>query len=211
MIALIKKFGSAIALLTMAGCATVSYDNAAGQPTVYTATNTTGPIAGVGIESQDIVGMTDQMMRSMLANPTLAGRSTPPRVIIDGSYFVNESSSIVDKNMITDRLRISLNQASNGRMVFVGRHYADMVEKERNLKRSGVVDGGTIRTTQATAGADYKLGGRISSQDSMQKGSQMKSRYSMIIFEMVDLELGTIVWSGMYEFKKTAQDNIMYR
>jgi len=208
-----KLAAVAFASVVMAGCASnsVRYDNAAGQPTVYTPTNTTGPIAGVGIESQDIVAMTDQMMRDMLANPMLASRSTAPRIIVDSSYFVNESASIVNKNMITDRLRIGLNRASNGRMVFVGRHYADMVEKERELKRSGVVDGGTIRTTQATAGADFKLGGRISSLDSMQAGSQMKSRYSMITFEMVDLELGTIVWSGMYEFKKTAQDNIMYR
>jgi len=201
----------AFVVVLMSGCSTVAYDNVAGKPTAYTAVNATGPVVGVGVESQDIVAMTDQMMRDMLSNPTLAGRNTPPRIIIDSTYFSNESSSIINKNMITDRLRIGLNRAANGRMVFVGRHYTEMIEKERRLKRSGIVDGGTIRSTQATAGADYKLGGRITSLDSMDAGSHVKSRYSMITFEMVDLELGTIVWSNIYEFKKTAQSNILYR
>jgi len=139
------------------GCASVTYESAAGQPTIYTPTNETGPVAGIGIESQDIIAMTDQMMRDMLANPSLSGRST------------------------------------------------------QKLKRAGVVDGGTIRNTVATAGVDYKLGGRIASQDSLQGGSQISSRYSVVTFEMIDMELGTIVWSGIYEFKKTAQDNVIYR
>ena len=33
----------------------------------------------------------------------------------------------------------------------------------------------------------------------------------IIMVEMVDLELGTIVWSGAYEMRKAAQDNVLYR
>ena len=39
----------------------------------------------------------------------------------------------------------------------------------------------------------------------------MMQRYSQIIFEMVDLETSEIVWSGIYEFGKAAQDDIIYR
>ena len=106
---------------------------------------------------------------------------------------------------------MELNRAANGRMVFVGRHFADMVEKERELKRDGAVDGGTIRQTQATAGGDYRLGGRIASLDAMDRNSQTRSRYHQVTFEMIDLELGTIVWSGSYEMKKASQDNVLYR
>jgi hypothetical protein len=195
----------------LAGCSSTTIDNSAGRATVYEDARSPGKVQGVGVESQDIMAVTDQMMRDMLSNPQLVGREVAPRIIIDSQYFTNESSSRINKNMLTDRLRINLNRASNGRLVFVGREYADMVEKERELKRMGVVDGGTIRSTQATAGADFRLVGRIMSLDAMDTRSQERSRYHQITFELVDLELGTYVWSGMYEFQKTAQDDVIYR
>jgi hypothetical protein len=193
----------------LAACQKV--DNTAGSPTVYIDPTTSGPIKGVGIESQDIIGMTDQMLRDMLSAPRLAGAATPPNVIIDSEYFHNESSSRLNKNSITDRLRIGLNRAAAGRMQFVGRHYADMVAKERDLKRQGVVDRGTQPGTRAQKGGDYRLGGRITSLDSRDPKTGMMQRYNQIIFEMVDLETSEIVWSGMYEFAKAAQDDIIYR
>lgn len=198
----------------LSGCKSndsVTYDNSAGKATIYEPIAQSGSVSGIGVESQDIVSMTDQMMRDMLRNPMLVSPGISRRIIIDSEYMVNESTSRINKNMMTDRLRINLNRAANGRMVFVGRHFSNMVMKERELKRNGLVDSGTIRTTQATAGADFRLGGRITSLDSLDTKTQQKSRYHQVTFEMVDLELGTIVWSGIYEFKKTAQDDIVYR
>lgn len=197
--------------LMLLGCQSTSIDNSAGRATTYEDSRSVGKVAGIGVESQDIVSVTDQMMRDILSNPIIAGRATPPRVIVDSEYFTNESSSRVNKNMLTDRLRIQLTRAANGRLIFVGREYASMIEKERELKRAGVVDGGTIRKTQATAGADYRMVGRISSLDAMDQNSQQKSRYHQITFELIDLELGTIVWSGIYEFQKSSQDDVVYR
>lgn len=205
----------AVALCGVCGCTTYEHntrlENAPGMPTIYNDPGTVGPVAGIGIESQDLIGMTDRMMRDMLANRALAGRQTPPRVIVDSEYFSNEGSSRLNKNSITDRLRVELNRAANGRMVFVGRHFADMYEKERTLKREGVVDAGTVGQTAKTAGGDYRMAGRITTLDSVDANSGMTSRYHQVTFEMVDLETGIIVWSGMYEFKKTAQDDVIYR
>lgn len=187
-------------------------NNSAGKASVYNDVQAIAPgVSGVGIESQDIVSATDQMMRDMLTNPALAGQAKPPRVIVDSQYFFNESTSRINVNQITDRLRVNLNRAANGRMVFVGRQNIAMVEAERELKREGKVDGGTIRSTKATAGSDYRLAGRITSLDAVATGSGTSSRYTQITFEMIDLELGTIVWSGIYEFKKSAQDDVVYR
>jgi penicillin-binding protein activator len=202
---------ASLAALSIAGCATTRVDDTRGRATVYEDPSTPGRVQGVGIESQDIISMTDRMMRDMMQNPLLVNRATPARVIVDSEYFRNESSSRINKNTITDRLRVELNRSANGRMVFVGRHYSDMVEHERELKRSGVTDAGTIRQTQATAGADFRLGGRISSLDAIDARRGEQSRYHQIIFEMVDLEYGTIVWSGMYEMRRSAQDDIIYR
>lgn len=184
--------------------------NPAGLATTYQDPSTPGPIRGIGIEAQDLVGMTDRMARDMLANPTLAARDVPPRVIIDAEYFQNESASRLNKNSITDRLRINLNRAAQGRMAFVGRHYADMVAAERDLKSQGQVDVGTTRLVKAQLGGDFRLGGRITSLDSRDASGRM-SRYSQITFEMVNLETGQIVWGGLYEFQKTAQDDVIYR
>ena len=200
---------AAAATASLAACQTVQ--NAAGTPTTYQDPGSVGAVRGVGIESQDIVSMTDQMMRDMLTNPRLANAAPPPNVIIDAEYFANESSQRINKNTITDRLRVSLNRSSQGRMQFVGRQYADMVTAERNLKRNGVVDTASLPAAKAAKGGDYRLGGRISSQDSRDPRTGMIQSYNLIVFEMVDLETSEIVWSGMYEMSKSAQDDIIYR
>ncbi|RJG11642.1 penicillin-binding protein activator LpoB [Massilia cavernae] len=196
----------------LAGCATPNLDNSAGRRTTYQdVASPSATVAGVGVESQDVVSMTDKMVRDILSNAQVAGRATAPRVIIDSEYFSNDSSTRMNKNAITDRLRVELNRASNGRLVFVARHYGNMVDKEREAKRAGEADRGTIRTTKAQAGGDFRLGGRITSMDAASTGTGNVSRYHQITFELIDLEYGTIVWSGIYEFKKEARDDIIYR
>src|SRR5690606_39819766 len=96
---------STMALLS--ACATTGVNNSAGRATVYEDVRTSSSIVqGIGIESQDIVAVTDRMMRDMLANQLLAGRSPAPRVIIDSQYFTNESSS-----RIKDRKSTRLNSS----------------------------------------------------------------------------------------------------
>ena len=200
------------AVLALSGCATPNLNNSAGSRVVYQDVSTTSTqVAGVGMEAQDIVSSTDKMVRDILSNPAIAGRTTPPRIIIDSEYFANDSSSRVNKNLITDRLRIELNRAAKGRLVFVARHYGDMVSKEREAKRSGETDRGTIRSTKAKAGADFRLGGRITSLDANSSRTGTLSRYHQISFELIDLEYETIAWSGLFEFKKEAQDDVLYR
>jgi len=168
-------------------------------------------LQGIGIDSHEIVIMTDKMMKEILLDPLFSQNTRPPRVIIDSEYFINESSSRINKNMITDRLRIELNRAANGRILFIGRHFRDMVEEERKMKREGNADAGSLEMTKKVAGADFRLGGRIMTQDNVNPATGTSSRYHQITFEMVDLETGFIVWSGMYEFKKTGQDDSIYR
>ena len=163
------KFDIAVALTAtvfLFGCVTTSVENAPGTPTVYQDTKTAGLVRGTGIESQDISSMVDKMVRHMLANPTLAAAATPPRVIVDATYFENQSSQRLNKNVLIDRLATQLQIAANGRILFVNREFADMVEKERELKRAGKTDTGTVGLTQAVADADYRLNGRITSLDS---------------------------------------------
>jgi PBP1b-binding outer membrane lipoprotein LpoB len=200
------------ATLALAGCATAP-PHAAGVATIRLDPGIPGPVQGIGIEGQDIIGMSDQMMRDMLATPRLVAASNgrSPRVIIDAQYFSNDSSQPINRNIITDRLRVSLNRAAQGRMTFVGRQYAGAVQAERELKRNGVTDVGTTGLSKATLGSDYRLGGRINSLDQRSGRSGLTQRYTQITFEMFDTESGEIVWSGMYEFARAAADDVVYR
>lgn len=203
--------GGILALGLVTGCSQVSYDNSRAKPSVYQDVSQPATVQGVGIESQDIGAMTDQMVRDILASGVFANRSVAPRVVIDNEYFKNESSSIINTKRITLRLRTLLNRAARGQIVFVGRQASvAMVEAERKMKRDGIVDGGSIRTTQATAGADYRLMGTITSGDIV-NSSQMRVRETEIFFQLWDLEYNTIVWENFYDFKKAAQDDVMYR
>ena len=127
---------------------------------------TAGMVRGPGIESQDIISMTDKMMRDMLQNPQLVNPNKPTQIIVDEQYFTNESSQRLNKAIITDRLRVGLTRAANGRMSFVARAQQSMIDEERNRKRTGQSDQGTTGLATAVAGADFRLAGRISSLDS---------------------------------------------
>lgn len=196
--------------LVLAGCVTAP-PNAAGIAPQTLDPTQRGPVGGVGIEGGDIISMTDQMMRDMLTNQQLAGRNPAPRIIVDAEYFINESAQPINKNAITDRLRVGLNRASNGRMVFVGRQFAAAVQQERELKRQGVVDVGTTGLTKAQAAGDFRLVGRITSTDARNARTGIQQRYSQVTFEMIDLESGVLVWSGLYEFARSAADDVVYR
>ena len=197
---------------TLAGCQTnPPLQNATGVSSMEVDSSRKGPVSGVGVEGQDIVAMTDQMMRDMLAEAIFADTGKRPRIIIDSAYFVNESSQAINRNIITQRLMVNLNRAARARMQFVNRQNTAMVEQERALKRSGTTDVGTTGLTKAQLGADYRLSGKINSLDSRNVKTGMVQRYTQISFEMTDLESGEIVWAGIYEFSRAAADDVIYR
>lgn len=170
-----------------------------------------GIVSGVGIEGQDLGRMADQMVRDLMANPEISNRATPPRIILDSSDLRNQSSQRIDKDIITDELRGKLMGAARGKMRFVSREFIAAVEQERALKRDGVVDSGTTGLTRATAGADYKLVGKITSLDSRNNDTGMQERLTVISLEMLDLEYGTLVWNGTYKIRRAGADDVVYR
>ncbi|BAK66348.1 MULTISPECIES: hypothetical protein [Sphingobium] len=210
---MVARFGRAFVALAVIGCmpAVADAKTKSRQPSLYQSPDSPGAVRGVGVESQDIVSMSDAMMRDLLTVPAIMNAATAPRVIIDSAHFRNESSEIIDKAMITDRIRVLLSRAASGRVRFVGREYADAVQMERDLKDAGQVDVGTTGRTRAMAGADYRLVGRIGTRDAVDTRTGVKERYSTYTFELLDLEYGDLIWSNIYEFKKAAQDNVVYR
>lgn len=206
-----NRTGRAIAAVCALAIATAAGARDRNQGAVDLDPTQKGPVSGLGIEAHDISAMADRMVRDMLGNATLAGRAKAPRIIIDSAYFTNESSQRINKNLITDRLRVQLNRASQGRMTFIARQNAAMIEEERALKREGVTDVGTTGMTRAVAGADYRLTGNIASTEARDPRTGQMQRYTQIVFEMVDLESGMIEWSNSYDIERAATDDVIYR
>lgn len=192
----------------LAGCAT-TYTPAMSPVSIDPTMS--GPVAGVGIEGHHVIDMTQQMIADLRSTPMFTNQAVPPRIIIDGTEFKNRGAQRIDKDIIANRLRIFLNRAAQGDLVFVGRHYQQSIDNERRLKQAGLVDGGTIGQSAKTAGADYKLGGTIQTITSRSSRTGMLQQYNLITFELFDLDYGTVVWSNAYEFSAASADDVVYR
>lgn len=171
-----------------------------------------GAISGVGIESRDIDMMADQVVRELMSRPDLVATSAPPRVVVDSEKFYNDSSQRIDRDMITDALRASLNRSAAGRIRFVSRESMDIVMRERELKRTGVADVGTRGLTRGVSGVDYQLIGKMTSLDTRDGRTGIVQRRTQIVFELVDLETGDLPWTSQpYIILRAAGDDVVYR
>ncbi len=209
---MLKRLIATTVMVVLAGCAqTKGVVNPAGMTVQDVEIGSRGPVAGVGIGGNDIEAIADQMVRSMLANPILAGAATPPRVKIDAEDFRNESTQPINKNSIVGALRIELARAANGRIRFSGQENAAATEKQRALKRQGVTDVGTRGLTKAQLGVDYFLVGTITSLDARSAKTGLTQRFTQITFEMQDAETNELVWGDRYRFERVSGDDVIYR
>lgn len=149
--------------------------------------------------SADVVAMTEQMIRSILAEPTLADAADPPRIICDSEYFKNLSNDpTINTRLLTTRIRSKLNHYANGRMTFVARHGG----ATRILDEESMVRG---EPQHFTADAHYRLLGEINNHT-----IAGRSQFMQFNFEIIDTRTGEIVWSDFYEFKKAGRQPIGY-
>ena len=183
-----------------------------GQPAVELDPNSVGQVSGTGIEMRDIIGMADRVVRDLLQRPDIANAPKPPRIILEGSRIANKSSQRLDMDMLSDQLRSQLLRAAAGRMRFLSRENIQDVMDERELKRQGQTDVGTSGMTRAPAGADYRLVGRITSQDARNNTTGAQQRAMQVIFELIDLETSETVYiSEPYVIVRAQRDDVIYR
>ena len=191
------------AALCCAGCPNSGYD---GDP--VRRVNVVGAQPeGVGIESTELVVMTNKMVADILSRPEFANRKPAPKIIVDSKYFRNESSSRLNVNMLTDRLRTELVIAARGRLKFISREDLDILESERDLDTAY----SKIPRERRASIADYRLSGRITSQSTMGVNTGRQSRYHLFVFQLIDTKNSEIVWANKYEFKKAGKSDVVYR
>jgi penicillin-binding protein activator len=169
---------------------------------------------GTGIESQDIVQVTDQMARSIIGIDAIAKAAKPPVIAI---YPVtNDTRLRINGALFTERILGLLNKNCQGKIRFIVRDPSKInsntpdimtaIEREKQLKDAGTVTSGKAAPM---LGADYFLTGKLLGQS--QASSTGRSDYVLYSFTLVDTETTETVWQDMAEIKKEGLEDAIYR
>lgn len=192
----------------LAGCATSrGVQNPAGVPVTEMRPDERGFVAGTGIESQDLVSVTDKMARSILGIPQIARAQVPPSVVLDP--VVNNTRFPINKDMFLTRIRVMLNSKAAGQVSFLDREMMKTLERERELKRSGQVTASADPNVVEFGGADYFLTGKL--EGNTTKAAAGISDYVLYTFRLTDARTSRIVWEDFAEIKKQGLEDAAYR
>jgi PBP1b-binding outer membrane lipoprotein LpoB len=196
---------TAVALL--AGCASSGVKNPSGVPVTRMNADEQGFVAGTGVESQDLVAVTEKMSKSILGIQQIAGATTPPIIVLDP--VENKTRFPINKDIFLTRIRSELNKKSMGKVTFLARERMAALEKERNLKREGSVTANSDPQKQEFKGADYFLTGSLEGLSTRTKAGT--SDYILYAFQLIDARTSAIVWEDNAEIKKQGLEDAAYR
>ena len=157
--------------------------------------------SGLGIESHNIEQITLKMVSNLLESDFYKQSKKPPVIILEGEYFINESSQIINTNLLADKMRVSLLRKTKGKIRFVTRANLKILIKEAETS------GKDIDLIEA----DYRIVARISSISKVSNKTGVKSNYFQFVMELLDLSSGSLVWANIYDFKKIGADDSIYR
>jgi PBP1b-binding outer membrane lipoprotein LpoB len=166
-----------------------------------------GFVAGTGVESQDLVRVSDKIARGILGAPQIANAATPPVVVLDP--VLNETRFPINKNIFLDRIQAHLLSKAAGKVTFIARERMATLERERDAKRAGQVTSTSDARVQEFKGADYFLTGKLSGMSTSSRGSM--SDYILYTFQLINARTGEIVWGGDDEIKKQGTTDAVYR
>jgi PBP1b-binding outer membrane lipoprotein LpoB len=203
---LLVGFSASTAFL--AGCATdAGVRNPSGVPVTEMRPDERGFVAGTGIESQDLVSVTDKMARSILGIPQIARAQTAPSIVLEP--VVNNTRFPINKDAFLTRIRVMLNSKAAGHVSFLDREMMKTLERERELKRTGQVTASADPNVVEFGGADYFLTGKL--EGSTTKASTGISDYVLYTFRLTDARTSRIVWEDFAEIKKQGLEDAAYR
>jgi PBP1b-binding outer membrane lipoprotein LpoB len=191
-----------LALVAFTGCS--STEHAAGIPATPMDPSERGFVAGTGVESQDLVQVTDKMARSILAIPQIANAKNPPTV---GLLPVENNTRFpIQKDIFNERIKLLLQSRCAGKVLFVARDRIEAIKKEKELKGRGEV---TNTGEKPLLGVDFFLTGKLSGLSTA--SSAGRSDYVLYSFRLIDAENSAEVWADMAEIKKQGLEDAAYR
>ena len=191
----------------LAGCASSGVKNPSGTGVTEMRADEKGFVAGTGVESQDLVRVSDKIARGILGAPQIANAATPPVVALDP--VLNETRFPINKNIFLDRIQAHLLSKAAGKVTFIARERMATLEREREAKRTGQVTSNSDARVQEFKGADYFLTGKLSGLSTAARGGV--SDYILYTFQLINARSGEIVWGGDDEIKKQGVSDAVYR
>ena len=199
--------GPSVVVAMFAGCASSGVKNPSGIGVTEMRADEKGFVAGTGVESQDLVAVTDKMARSILDTPQVRNAHSPPVVVLDP--VMNETRFPINKDMFLTRIQVLLNSKCEKKVQFLARDRLAALERERDLKRAGQVTSGSDPNVVEFKGGDFLLTGKLQSLTT--RNSRGISDYVLYSFELVDARTSAIVWQDFAEIKKQGLEDAAYR
>jgi PBP1b-binding outer membrane lipoprotein LpoB len=205
--ALLSRASLLAAMLVFGGCATTGVNQPAGVPPTEMRPDERGFVAGTGIESQDLVSVTDKMARSVLGIPEIARARTKPYIVLEP--VTNNTRFPINKDIFLTRIRTQLNSKAAGHVSFLDREMMKTLERERALKQSGQVTASADPNVVEFRGADYFLTGKLDGLTT--RTSAGTSDYVLYSFRLTNARTSEIVWEDSAEIKKQGLEDAAYR
>jgi len=191
----------------LSGCASSGVKNPSGVPVTEMNADERGFVTGTGVESQDLVAVSDKMARSILAIPQIANASGIPMVVLEP--VVNDTRFPINKDIFLTRIRVLLNSKAQGKVTFLARDRMEALQKERQLKQSGQVTTTSDPNVVEFKGADFFLTGTL--QGMTTRAEAGVSDYVLYSFQLIDARTSAIVWEDFAEIKKQGLEDAAYR
>ena len=191
----------------LSGCVYEKTTAPAGLPAQQIGVNDPGYVAGTGIESQDLVAVTDKMGRSILNIPQITNAIGTPCIVLDP--IKNNTRFPISKDIFLTRIQGELIRQCAGRVTFLARDRMETLEREKQLKQSGQVTASSDPAASEFKGADYFLTGTLDSIST--RSDAGASDYVLYSFQLIDARTSAIVWQDQAEIKKQGQSDAAYR
>ena len=207
---LLTRYSPLLAIATaglLTGCASSGVKNPSGVPVTQMKPDEQGFVAGTGVESQDLVMVTDKMARSILSIPQIANAQGAPRIVLDPVR--NNTRFPINKDIFLTRIRVQLNSKAAGKAIFLARDRMQALEHERALKQSGQVTSSSDPNVVEFKGADFFLTGTLDGMTTKTKAGT--GDYILYSFQLIDARTSDIVWEDSAEIKKQGLEDAAYR
>jgi PBP1b-binding outer membrane lipoprotein LpoB len=195
-----------VLLVYITGCAS-GVSNPSGVPVTEMQPDERGFVTGTGIESQDLVSVTDKMARSLVNTPEINDFSGMPRIVLDP--VINNTRFPIQQGIFLTRIRTLLNSRTRGKMRFLARERMDALRAEREMKRTGELTSSSDPNVQEFKGADFFLTGKLDGQTT--RTSAGTSDYVLYSFQLIDARTSEIIWEDFSELKKQGLEDASYR
>ena len=166
------------------------------------------PVTGTGLQSMDIRTMAQRFSASLQSDNILSPGKEGARVSFYVTELRNDSSDVIDKELILSNLQTELFRSYGRRVRFLDRspEANEIVDAERRMKDRGQVSGTNDRPV---AGSDFALKGTIKSRD--RQAGRLRSSYIVVTIQLVDLVTGELLFLDNYEMKTESEKSVINR